>query len=63
MSEMSEQGGSITMVYDNLPAIPNTTNVIVDISCQSLCIASPIHEYTILSLADDSLLYLVKFQV
>ena len=41
----------------DLPVIPNTTDVIVDISRQSLRVASLIHEYTKLSLAGDSLLY------
>ena len=47
----------------DLPVIPNTTDVIVDISRQSLRVASLIHEYTKLSLPGDSLLYLVILQV
>ena len=47
----------------DLPVIPNTTDVIADISRQSLRVASLIHEYTRLSLAGDSLLYPVKLQV
>ena len=47
----------------DLPAIPNTTDVIVDISRQSLRVASLIHEYTKLSLTGDSLLYLAKLEV
>ena len=40
----------------DLQAIPNTTDI-VDISRQSLRVASLIHEYTKLSLAGDSPLY------
>ena len=49
----------------DLPVIPNTTDVIVGISRQSLRIASEwlIHENTKLSSAGDSLLYPVKLQV
>ena len=47
----------------DLPVIPNTTDVIDDISRQSLRVASLIHEYTKMSLAGNSLLYLVKLQV
>ena len=47
----------------DLPAIPNTTDVIVDISRQSLQVASLIHEYTKLSLPGDSLLHPIKLQV
>ena len=47
----------------DLPVIPNTTDVIVDISRQSLRAASLIHEYSKLSLAGDLLLYPVKLQV
>jgi hypothetical protein len=43
----------------DLPVIPNTTDVIVDISRQSLRVASLIHEYTKLPLAGDSLIYTV----
>ena len=44
----------------DLPMIPNTNDVIVGISRQSLRVASLIHEYTKLSLAGDSLFYPVK---
>ena len=47
----------------DLPVIPNTTDVIVDIGRQSLRAASLIHEYTKLSLAGDSLIYPIKLQV
>ena len=43
-----------------IPVTPNTTDVIVDISRQSLRVASLIHEFTKLPLAGDSLLYPVK---
>ena len=46
-----------------LPVIPNTSDVIVGISRQSLRVASLIHEYTKLSLTGDSLIYPVKLQV
>ena len=46
----------------DLPVIPNTTDVVVDISRHSLRIASLIHEYTKLSLAGNSLLYSVELQ-
>ena len=45
-----------------LPEIPNTTDVIGDIGRQSLRVASLIHQYTKLSLAGDSLLYLGNFK-
>ena len=44
----------------DLPVIPNTADVIVDISRQSLRAASLIHEYTKLSLGGDSFLYPVQ---
>ena len=44
----------------DLPVIPDTTDVIVDISRLSLRVASLIHEYTKLSLPSDSLIYPVK---
>ena len=47
----------------DLPVLPNTNDVIVDINRQSLRAASLIHEYTKLSLPGDSLLYPVKLQV
>ena len=47
------------MVPD-LRVFPGTTDVIVDISRQSLRVASLIHEYTKLSFAGHSLLYPVK---
>ena len=47
----------------DLPVISNTTDVIVEISRQSLRVASLIHEYTKLSLSGDSLLYSVKLRV
>ena len=47
----------------DLLVIPDTTDVIVDISRQSLRVASLIHEYTKLSLPGDSLLYPFKRQV
>lgn len=47
----------------DLPVIPNTTDVIVGISRQSLRVASLIHEYTKMSFAGDSLLYPVRLQV
>jgi hypothetical protein len=50
-------------IVPGLPVIPNTTNVIEDIGRQSLRVASLIHEYTKLSLAGNSLLYLVKVVV
>ena len=43
----------------DLPVIPNTTDVIVGISRQSLRVASLIHEYTKLSLTGDSINYSV----
>ena len=51
------------IMISDLPVIPNKTDVIVDISRQSLRVASLNHEYTKLSLAGDSLLYPVKLQV
>jgi uncharacterized membrane protein len=47
----------------DLPVIPNTSDVIVDISRQSLRVVSLIHEYTKFSLAGDLLLFPVKLQV
>ena len=47
----------------DLRVIPGSTDVIVDISRQSLRVASLIHEYTNLSFAGHSLLFPVKFQV
>ena len=47
----------------DLRVIPGTTDVIVDISRQSLQVASLIHEYTKLSMPGDFLLYSVKLQV
>ena len=41
----------------DLPVIPNSTDVIVEISRQSLRVASLIHEYRKLSFAGDSLVY------
>ena len=59
---LREMLATANMIPD-LPVIPNTTDVIVDISRQSLRVASLIHEYTKLSLPGDSLLYLVILQV
>ena len=59
---LREMLATANMIPD-LPVIPNTTDVIVGISRQSLRVASLIHEYTKLSLAGDSLLYPVKLQV
>ena len=59
---LREMLATANMIPD-LPVIPNTTNVIVDIGRQSLRAGSLIHEYTKLSLAGNSLLYLVKLQV
>jgi len=59
---LREMLATAKMIPD-LPVIPNTTDVIVDISRQSLLAASLIHEYTKLSLPGDSLLYHVKLQV
>ena len=53
----------LATIIPDLPVIHNTTDVIVDLSRQSLRVASLIHEYTKLSLAGDSLLYPVKLQV
>ena len=47
----------------DLPVIPDTTDVIVEIGRQSLQVALLIHEYTKMSLPGDSLLYFVKLQV
>ena len=47
----------------DLRVIPGTTDVIVDISRNSLRVASLIHEYTKLSTPGDSLLYPFKLQV
>ena len=58
-STLREMLATANMIPD-LPVISNTTNVIVDISRQSLRVASLIHEYTKLSLAGYSPLYLVK---
>ena len=52
----------IANMIPDLPVLPNTANFIVCISRQSLQVASLIHEYTKLSLAGDSHLYLVKLQ-
>ena len=57
---LREMLATANMIPD-LPVIPNTTDVIVDISRQSLRVASLIHEYTKLSLAGDSLLYHENF--
>lgn len=43
----------------DLPVIPNTTNVIEEISRQSLEVASLIHEYTKLPLAGNLILLLL----
>jgi hypothetical protein len=43
----------------DLPVIPNTTNVIEEMSRQSLEVASLIHEYTKLSRAGNSILLLL----
>jgi hypothetical protein len=51
---LREMLAAANMVPD-LPMIPSTTNVIEDISRQSLRVASLIHEYTKMSLAGDSL--------
>ena len=58
---LREMLANANMIPDLL-VISNATNVIVDISRQSLRVASIIHEYTKLSLAGDSLLYPVKFK-
>ena len=54
---------AIANMIPDLPVIPDTTDVIEDISRQSLRVASLIHEYTKLSLPGDSLLCLVKLKV
>ena len=59
---LREMLATANMIPD-LPVIPNTTDVIVDISRQSLRVASIIHEYTKLSLAGGSLFYHFKPQV
>ena len=46
----------------DLRVIPDTTDIIVDISRQSLRVSSLIHEYTKLSLLGDSLLALLNFK-
>ena len=65
MQETNLQDDSIRELADTLCemlATANTADVIVDISCQSLWVVLLIHEYMKLSLAGDSLLYLVKLQ-
>ena len=52
---LREMLATANMIPD-LPVLPNTNDVIVDISRQSLRVASLIHEYTKLSLAGDLLL-------
>ena len=59
---LHEMLATANMVPD-LPVIANTTDVIVDISRQSLRVASLIHEYKKLSLAGYLLLCPVKLQV
>ena len=59
---LREMLATANMIPD-LPVIPNTSDVIVGISRQSLRVASLIHEYTKLSLTGDSLIYPVKLQV
>ena len=56
---LREMLATANMIPD-LPVIPNTSDVIVDISRQSLRVASLIHEYTKLSLAGDLFLYPIK---
>jgi hypothetical protein len=46
----------------DLRVFPNTTDVVIDISRQSLRVASLIHEYTKLFLPGDFSLYPVKLQ-
>jgi len=61
-SDLREMLGTANMIPD-LPVIPNTTNVIEEISRQSLQVASLIHEYTKLPWAGNTvplLLDLVK---
>ena len=53
---LREMLATANMIPD-LPVIPDTTDVIVDISRQSLRVASLIHEYTKLSLPGDSFLF------
>ena len=52
---LGEMLATANMIPD-LRVIPDTTDVIVDISRQSLRVASLIHEYTKLSLPGDTLL-------
>jgi len=59
---LREMLATANMIPD-LRVLPDTTDVIVDISRQSLRVASLIHEYTKLSLPGDSLLYPVNLQV
>ena len=55
---------AIANMIPDLPVIPDTTNVIVDISRQSLRVASLIHEYTkSSSLGDLGLCLVNKLQV
>ena len=49
------------MIHD-LQVILSTTDVIVDISCQSLRVASLIHEYTKLSMPGNSSFTLLNFK-
>jgi hypothetical protein len=51
-SILREMLGTANMI-PNLPVIQNTTNVIEEISRQSLQVASLIHEYTKLSFASN----------
>ena len=51
---------AIANMIPDLPVIPDTTDVIVDISRQSLRVASLIHEYTKSSSPGDSRLCLVN---
>ena len=59
---LREMLATAEMIPD-LRVIPGTTDVIVDISRNSLRVASLIHEYTKLSTPGDSLLYPFKLQV
>ena len=56
---LREMLANANMIPDLL-VISNATNVIIDISRQSLRVASIIHEYTKLSLAGDALLILLN---
>ena len=56
---LREMLATANMIPD-LRVIPDTTDVIVDISRQSLRVASLIHEYTKLSMPGNTLLYPVK---